>query len=130
MSEAESSVEIDRDRITQYDDKQKHRNIHIGGEQFILNKGDRVVFRRPYEWDFGVVEAVDADEVFIRDELGYGQGKYKDEVVPFDLVANRYKKELKQEIGKINIYHKKKLSGDSIMKKPSEIIKEVLKLLE
>lgn len=40
------------------------------------------------------------------------------------------KQALKQEIGKINIYHKKKLSGDSIMKKPSEIIKEVLKLLE
>jgi len=127
MSEAESSVEIDRDRITQYDDKQKHRNIHIGGEQFILNKGDRVVFRRPYEWDFGVVETVDADEVFIRDELGYGQGKYKDEVVPFDLVVNKYKKELKR---RINMLKPIKLDTSRHPKRVWILRKEVLKLLE
>lgn len=128
MSEAESSVRIDKDRITQYNnDKQKHRNIHIGGEHFVLNKGDRVVFRRPYEWDFGVVETVDADEVFIRDELGYGQGKYKDEVVPFDLVANKYKKELRKKINKLKSI---KLDSSRHPDRVWVLRKEVLELLK
>jgi hypothetical protein len=40
------------------------------------------------------------------------------------------KTELKEKINKIDIYHKQKQCNSSIIKKPSEIIKEILELIK
>jgi hypothetical protein len=113
--------------------KEQHKNIHIGGGHFKLNKGEKIIFKRPYQWDLGIVESTYEDKVFIRDKEGLGYEFYLDEVIPCSIAVEKFKEELKNKINNIDEFFTTKskfYDKESQIKGATQMKKEILGLLE